>query len=343
MTTRNNQSCDCRAESYLRELSARARALWAKTGSGEERNLWSPLYVHMGDSACVARKLWSCWLPASVKRCISSFLEDDDEAAETLVCWFAGVHDVGKATPGFQFKVPERAELDEEVGLRVPQSHMVPHPPSHANMGEILLENWLDARGWDRPDTFGCVVGAHHGAPPSSDGVLEDIEEASAAFPIENLGDQDWAASQNELLEWMFHFSGMDGYEAVFRERIVPQPVQVLLSALVIMADWISSNADFFPLVNCVETYVRKNVQYRDDKTSRHSQGFDDWPNSGSNSGSYGKILYRGVAETDAKSAKLQQLKPGDHVGQNGPASFSKTVAVARNFADNGYTQAAIA
>ena len=81
-------------------------------------------------------------------------------------------------------------------------------------------------------------------------------------------------------------------------------------------------------------SYVRKNVQYRDDKTSRHSQGFDDWLNSGS----YGKNLYREVAETDAKFAKLQQLKPGDHVGQNGPASFSKTVAVARNFADNGYS-----
>ena len=255
VTTRNNQSCDCGAESYLRELSAQARALWAKTGSGEERNLWSPLYVHMGDSACVARKLWSCWLPASVKRCISSFIEDDDEAAETLVCWLAGVHDIGKAAPGFQFKVPERAELDEEVGLRVPQGHMVPHPPSHATMGEVLLENWLDDRGWDRSDTFGCVVGAHHGAPPSSERVLDDIEDASAAFPLENLGDQDWAASQNELLEWMFRFSGMDGYENAFRERFVPQPVQVLLSALVIMADWISSNADFFPLVDCVETY----------------------------------------------------------------------------------------
>lgn len=33
-------------------------------------------------------------------------------------------------------------------------------------------------------------------------------------------------------------------------------------------------------------SYVHKNVQYRDDKTSRHSQGFDDWLNSGSNSGS---------------------------------------------------------
>ena len=28
-------------------------------------------------------------------------------------------------------------------------------------------------------------------------------------------------------------------------------------------------------------SYVRKNVQYRDDKTSRHSQGFDDWPSAG--------------------------------------------------------------
>ena len=31
-------------------LSLQVRVLWAKTGGGEERNRWSALYVHMGDS-----------------------------------------------------------------------------------------------------------------------------------------------------------------------------------------------------------------------------------------------------------------------------------------------------
>ena len=81
-----------------------------------------------------------------------------------LVAWLAGVHDIGKATPGFQYKVLERAELVEEMGLRVPRSHMMNRPPSHANMGEVLLENWLDERGWDYSRMFGSIIGAHHGS-----------------------------------------------------------------------------------------------------------------------------------------------------------------------------------
>lgn len=147
-------------------LSPRARVLWAKTGGGEERALWSPLYVHMGDSAFVARKLWREWLPDSIRRYVSSFVDDDETAAETLLVWLAGIHDIGKAVPSFQYKVSERAELVEETGLQVPNRHMITHPPSHAYMGEVVLEEWLDKRGWETSWTFGCVIGAHHGAPP---------------------------------------------------------------------------------------------------------------------------------------------------------------------------------
>lgn len=80
-------------------------------------------------------------------------------------------------------------------------------------------------------------------------------------------------------------------------------------------------------------SYVRHNIQYKDGKSGKGSQGFDDWLNSGS----YGKTLYRGTAMTDKDFAAIKALKKGDYVGQNGPASFSKTVGVAKKFADNGY------
>ena len=72
-------------------ISSRARALWAKTGGAEERNLWSPLYVHMVDSAGVARKLWNEWLPESVKYQIVNAFGCDDSATAALVTWLAGI------------------------------------------------------------------------------------------------------------------------------------------------------------------------------------------------------------------------------------------------------------
>lgn len=232
--------------------SPQARSLWAKTGGGEERNLWSPLYVHMADSACVARKLWDEWLSESVKRFITDSVNGDEDAASVLVAWLAGVHDIGKATPGFQYKVLERAELVEEMGLRVPRSHMMNHPPSHANMGEVLLENWLDERGWDYSRMFGSIIGAHHGSPPSEGAILEDIKVRSEDFPIENLGDGEWSSLQEEFLSWLFEATGMIEHEPLFRTLAIPRSTQVLLSALVIMSDWIASNSDFFPLISHV-------------------------------------------------------------------------------------------
>lgn len=236
-------------------LSPQARSLWAKTGGGEEGNLWSPLYVHMADSALVARKLWDEWVSDSIKRQISDCVDGDDAAAAVLVSWLAGIHDIGKATPGFQYKVPERAEYVQEMGLCLPSAHMVSHPPSHANMGEIILERKLDGRGWGYPWSLGSIVGSHHGVPPSDDGVLRDIESRSGNFPVENMGDEGWISVQDELFAWMFDTVGVAKFEEQYQVLVMSQPVQVLISALVIMSDWIASNSDFFPLTFRVESW----------------------------------------------------------------------------------------
>lgn len=84
-----------------------------------------PLYVHMHDSARVGHRLWREWLPAAERRLITDAVGGDDAAAEALVVWLAGVHDVGKATPNFQCKAPERDEEVRETGLDVPPRHMM--------------------------------------------------------------------------------------------------------------------------------------------------------------------------------------------------------------------------
>lgn len=236
-------------------LSAQARSLWAKTGGGEEGNLWSPLYVHMADSALVAHKLWDEWVSDSIKRQISDCVDGDDLAAAALVSWLAGIHDIGKATPGFQYKVAERAEFVQEMGLCLPSAHMVSHPPSHAYMGEIILERKLDGLGWDYSWSLGSIIGSHHGLPPSDDGVLRNIGSRSGNFPIENMGNEEWISVQDELFVWMFDAVGVGEFEEQYQTLAMSQPVQVLISALVIMSDWIASNSDFFPLTFQVESW----------------------------------------------------------------------------------------
>ncbi len=235
-------------------ISSRACTLWAKTGGAEERNLWSPLYVHMADSAGVACMLWNEWLAEPVKHQIANAFGCGDSVTAALVTWLAGIHDIGKATPGFQYKVSERAELVEQAGLQVPSPRIMNRPPSHAFMSEVILEDWLDRRGWSCSWTFGCILGAHHGTTPSSDSVLKGIASASRNFPNENLGDDDWCAVQEELLDWMFEGSGMAKFESIFSSSPVPQSGQALVSALVIMADWIASNSDLFPLDSSIDS-----------------------------------------------------------------------------------------
>lgn len=234
------------------ELSAQARILWGKTCANsmdEQRGEWLPLYMHMHDSARVGLYLWREWLPVAEQRLIVDAIGGNDAVAEALVVWLAGIHDIGKATPNFQRKAPERAEAVRSMGLDVPppqMKHGKSHP--HAFMGEIILDEWLSGRGWEHPSTYASVVGGHHGAPPTSEGELRNIELSSCNFPNEVLGDDGWRLVQNELLDWMSAYSGMEACEMKLRPCGLFRPIEVLLTGLVIMADWIASNADFFPL-----------------------------------------------------------------------------------------------
>ena len=56
-----------------------------------------------------------------------------------------------------------------------------------------------------------------------------------------------WRGVQGELLDACAESSGAGGRLAQWRGVKLPQTVQVLLSALVIVADWIASNTDLFP------------------------------------------------------------------------------------------------
>lgn len=232
-------------------LSLQARRIWAKTGSKkmEQDHLWEPLYVHMADSAEVARLLWREWLPYAIKELVSSSVGLGFDETETLVAWLVGIHDIGKATPGFQCKSRELAAYVEEWGLRIPNN--ISGGSSHAVMGQLILQEWFAAQGWD-PDlamTYTCIVGGHHGVTPD-ESELDKIQSKNKRDPRELLGDEPWRDVQSELIGCACEACDFVRITQKLQDRPLLPFTQVLLTGLSIVADWIASNTELFPLTN---------------------------------------------------------------------------------------------
>ncbi|MEU1885320.1 CRISPR-associated helicase Cas3' [Micromonospora rifamycinica] len=227
------------------DLSEAARQVWGKTN--RDRGLvWLPLFRHFADSADVAGLLWDVWLPTTVRQHIAEPLPGGPDDARVLVRWLAGIHDIGKATPAFAWQVPPLREAMREQGFTFAGEVEAERSRApHGAAGQIVLTDWLTGRhGWDRSSagTYAVVVGGHHGVPPTDAG-LKQIRERPYLLGVEGI----WPGVQNELLGWLTRRVDAADRLSVWREVVLPQPVQVLLTAIVIVADWIASNEEFFP------------------------------------------------------------------------------------------------
>ncbi|WP_455432371.1 CRISPR-associated helicase Cas3' [Streptomyces tendae] len=234
----------------LRRLGEPARAVWAK--HDRKTDGWLPLWRHMEDSAAVAGLLWDRWLPAAVRRLIPEALPQGESDARALAVWLAGVHDIGKATPAFACQVDQLADAMRDHGLEMrsaralgPDRRIAPHGLA----GQVLLGEWLEDRhGWTpaRTGQFTVAVGGHHGVPPEH-GQIKALYEHEELLRTPGTSSRAWRQVQTELLDACAEQFGVTELLGRWRRVTLPQPVQVLLTALVIVSDWIASNPDLFP------------------------------------------------------------------------------------------------
>ncbi|MGW8527558.1 CRISPR-associated helicase Cas3' [Nocardiopsis sp. NPDC055824] len=229
-------------------LSPAARAVWAKHDF--ESDGWLPLHRHMADSAAVADKLWDEWLPAQVRDHVSAALPQGPDDARLLAVWLAATHDIGKATPAFACQVEHLADDMRAHGLEMPLQKQMPdrNLAPHGIAGQLILRDWLvDHHGWNPRDThqLTIVAGGHHGVQPGYSAIAElDRHPQLLRTPGHETA---WSTAQTELLDTAARITGVDARLSDWKSLKLPQTVQVLLSALVIVADWIASNPDFFP------------------------------------------------------------------------------------------------
>ena len=240
------------------ELSPRARSAWAKSGYDPERRRWLPLWLHLLDAAAVAEHLATHWLAPTTRDLIErEFADSTSGLAPTdefglLASWIAGVHDIGKCTPAFSVQVDGLDDRMKEAGLtHEPVDPLERRKVPHALAGHLILENWLmNDHGWDfeSAEALASVVGAHHGIPPTTAALTTDY------YGHEHLlGDEAWDTARRELLDLVTQRTGAEPLLPRWAQRRWSQSFLVELSGLVIVADWISSAEDYFPLLGLDE------------------------------------------------------------------------------------------
>ncbi|MGW7130063.1 CRISPR-associated helicase Cas3' [Streptomyces bobili] len=234
----------------LSRLRSPARAVWAK--HDRDSDGWLPLWRHMEDSAAVAGLLWDEWLPAGVRRLIAAALPGGEVDGRRLVVWLAGVHDIGKATPAFACQVDSLADVMRRHGLEMRSRSVMGADrrlAPHGLAGQVLLGEWLGERyGWGAKPCgqFTIAVGGHHGVPPES-GQIKALYDREELLRTPGRSADVWRRVQSELLDACAEEFGVRERLSSWELVTLPQPVQVLLSAVVIVADWITSNPELFP------------------------------------------------------------------------------------------------
>lgn len=222
------------------QLSRAARSAWGKSDRQTDQSL--PLYQHMLDSSEIAGHLWDHWLPDTVRAAIGAALPGGEADGRVLYQWAAGLHDVGKASPAFAVQMPALADRMVDAGLPMPPA--IPHAERsklpHSLASYLAIERWLMDLGWDKTAAraFASIAGSHHGVTPS----------LPRTPPDRMLGKGQWQKTRGELLQLVTDHVGATPRLQAWSTTTLPLPVQVLLCGAVIVADWLASNADSFPL-----------------------------------------------------------------------------------------------
>lgn len=232
--------------SPLAGLSHTARSLWAK--SGDETG-WLSLPQHLLDSSDVAAVLWQRWASPALRHACATGCRLSVDDAGLLMSWLAGVHDIGKASKQFITQMdgdPDRSVFSQRVRDSGLDLHMRTLEASvripHSVASEVILHDWLTRRGM-RPRiarSLACVAGSHHGVPPRP----HLVDEARAILTSYN---ESWTAVWDEIIGFITDRTGAGPVLESLRRPILVSG-QMLATGLVIMTDWIASNADAFPM-----------------------------------------------------------------------------------------------
>ena len=219
------------------KLSNKQKLIIAK--SGTENNEWLPLWIHAQDTVKIISFLLHSRYEFLSQQCEMSF-----EQFNKIAILLAYLHDIGKITPLFQSKIlevlPERRGLFEYYGINNISENFIDKQQSHhSKCGEVILLSL----GF--PKDFSSIVGAHHGMP--ADNVKHHMENYPEHFFGNPINTELWNGLYNEWMNFSLESSGISKISEIPR---LNKKTLVLLSGLLITADWLASDQTLFGLLD---------------------------------------------------------------------------------------------
>lgn len=217
---------------------------------------WLPLIMHLYDTAGIMNCLARDWLPESIRERIEGSI-NNGSSFEQLIQFIALVHDIGKATPVFCERIceslPTVRDVLVEYGLLQSEGSQFLDPKlsPHSTAGEAVLIKY------GVPNGIAAIVGAHHGKPRDRDDKFkQELSIHSANYYGSNGENSSLGRLWEETrAEWFKLSLELSGYESPDEIPPLDEATQFVLSGLLIMADWIASNPEYFPLIPLSEGY----------------------------------------------------------------------------------------
>jgi CRISPR-associated endonuclease/helicase Cas3 len=209
--------------------------LWGKSDAEGSVNL---LLQHLYDAAAVGECLWDRYLAPVVRGRLGAVSDGQGRKLLSLLC---GLHDVGKATPAFQNKVPHLAERLFDHGLPWRELTDEAGRWHHSSAGAVIVARVLGDCGWDRDAVHLVwpVVAGHHGLIPEEGILLPDTRARK-----QGQGGKLWEPAQDAVVYAVAAALGID-LASFGPVRLPTRADQLAISGLVIMADWIASGKGF--------------------------------------------------------------------------------------------------
>lgn len=231
---------------FSKELSAAV----AKSDR-ESGNDWLPFWMHSFDTAGIMEKLAQKRLPESISDYLCAECGGREKLFSTLK-FCALVHDIGKVTVVFQSRIRDAVEFSpfaEYVDLPKSGSFERISETPHALASEAILLKFGCLRG------IASIAGAHHGKPTAlTADVCNQIEGGyknpdnfyGRGMKYKSLFDSLWK-------EWIDFSLECAGFSELSDLPDMAVPAQVVISGMLVTADWIASNTTYFPLISADE------------------------------------------------------------------------------------------
>ncbi|MDA8282213.1 MAG: CRISPR-associated helicase Cas3' [Actinomycetota bacterium] len=219
--------------------------LWAKTGPHQS---WHPLGAHMTDAALVGTEIWKRWLAPATRRWLSEPLGGEDQGM-ALLTFLAGCHDLGKASPAFQVQEPWLAQRVEAAGFPFLGATVERQRAPHALVSAAAMVQLLqDRHDWslDAARRLAAIVGGHHGRFPD-EGFAREPRRRPDLHGWAREGSP-WMTARGVLLAMIAETAGADEVLRTAVDLDLGRPRELALAGYVVLADWIASNAEMFPL-----------------------------------------------------------------------------------------------